>query len=265
VSAVSHEGSIDLALGEEVEVWVDILNTGQRAWSSTTKIAPTPRDVYSPLAHSSWESTTRVEGVSGSVSSNNTHRFSFTLKASEVGIFTQTFGLVEEGFTWFADTPYAGSPGDSEIPFTVNVSEGEEGGEPSDEGVNLPPVANAGEDRMLFVGETVYLDGSFSSDPDGDPISFSWTSINSLPFVLENAGTATPYFVASSVGEFELILSVGDGATTSLDRVAISVWEDAVVDDGKRSGCAVSNGSSPEELSLLLGGMLLVGLRRKRS
>ena len=265
VSAVSHEGSIDLALGEEVEVWVDILNTGQRAWSSTTKIAPTPRDVYSPLAHSSWASTVRVQDVSGSVSSNNTYRFSFTLKASEVGIFTQTFGLVEEGFTWFADTPYAGSPGDSEISFTVNVSEGEEAVEPSDEGVNLPPVANAGEDQVPFVGETVYLDGSFSSDPDGDPISFSWTSINSLPFVLEDAGTATPYFVASSVGEFELLLSVGDGATTSLDLVTISVREDAVVDDGKRSGCAVSNGSSTEDLSLLLGGLLLVGLRRKRS
>ena len=262
VVGISHSGPIELTVGEEVEVWVDVQNTGQRSWSSTTKLAPTPRDVDSSLAHSSWDATTRVEGVSGSVPTGATYRYSFWLQAAEAGTITQTFGLVEEGFTWFADTPFAGLPSDSDISFTVNIS-GEPSTEPSTEEVNLPPIADAGIDRSVLVGDIVDLDGSWSSDPDGDPVSFSWTSINPLPFTIEDADTATPYFIANSIGEFELILSVSDGQTSALDRVKISV-QDNSIDDGKTSGCSVSGFPTQELLSVFLGSVLLVGSRRKR-
>ena len=43
------------------------------------------------------------------------------------------------------------------------------------EGVNHPPVANAGESRAVGVGSAVVLDATASTDPDGDALAFAWS------------------------------------------------------------------------------------------
>ena len=39
---------------------------------------------------------------------------------------------------------------------------------------NTPPVANAGTDQIGAIGQTVHLDGTASSDVDGDPLTYQW-------------------------------------------------------------------------------------------
>ena len=78
---------------------------------------------------------------------------------------------------------------------------------------NVPPVANAGANQNVIVGSTVALDGSKSSDADGDPIAYSW-SITSVPFgsgaTLIAAKSLSPTFVADVAGTYVLQLIVSD-------------------------------------------------------
>ncbi|HLJ17642.1 MAG TPA: PKD domain-containing protein, partial [Bryobacteraceae bacterium] len=43
------------------------------------------------------------------------------------------------------------------------------------------PVANAGPDQVVSVGQTVQLDGSGSFDPNGTIVQYSWTYAGSVP------------------------------------------------------------------------------------
>jgi hypothetical protein len=45
---------------------------------------------------------------------------------------------------------------------------------------NSRPVANAGQDMTVFLGDTVQLDGTQSRDADNDPLTFRW-SLTFLP------------------------------------------------------------------------------------
>jgi hypothetical protein len=90
-----------------------------------------------------------------------------------------------------------------------------------------PPVANAGVDQSVNEEQLVTLDGSGSSDPDGDTLSYSWAQVSGPPVVLSDPTAPKPTFTAPFVmlgGEtltFELTVTAnGD---TDTDTVGISV------------------------------------------
>ncbi|RME29209.1 MAG: hypothetical protein D6806_01720, partial [Deltaproteobacteria bacterium] len=96
-------------------------------------------------------------------------------------------------------------------------------------GQNNPPVADAGPDRQVEVGQTVTLDGSSSSDPDGDQLSYAW-SFDSIPqgssARLSGADTATPSFQADVEGQYVVKLVVSDGQVDSQpDTVTITATQ----------------------------------------
>jgi Tol biopolymer transport system component len=85
---------------------------------------------------------------------------------------------------------------------------------------NQAPVAAAGAAQTVAEGALVTLDGTASSDPDGQPLSFAWTQTGGPVVALGGAATATPSFVAPELaGGTPLVLTfqlvVSDGAAAS--------------------------------------------------
>ena len=93
---------------------------------------------------------------------------------------------------------------------------------------NQKPTADAGSDQTVNEGDSVSLDGSGSSDPDGTIDSYSWTQTAGTAVTLSGADSATPSFTAPDVGAdgdtltFELTVTDNDGATAT-DTVNVAV------------------------------------------
>ena len=79
-------------------------------------------------------------------------------------------------------------------------------------GPNLPPVALAGEDQSVDKRETITLDGSNSSDPEGRPLSFTWRQIEGTQVALSDPEIARPTFSTLDPGNYAFELVVHDGA-----------------------------------------------------
>ena len=100
---------------------------------------------------------------------------------------------------------------------------------------NSPPVADAGADQLVFVGETATLNGSESSDIDGDTLNFLWTLI-SVPdgsgAALSDPSAVNPTIDIDLPGAYEVRLVVNDGITDSApDTVTIATDNSAPVAD----------------------------------
>lgn len=85
---------------------------------------------------------------------------------------------------------------------------------------NQPPLANAGEDQTNNFGQITFFDGSLSTDPDGDELSYFWDFGDNNSDI---GVTTTHQYLAT--GTYQVILTVTDGELEDSDELIVNVIE----------------------------------------
>src|SRR5262249_59047333 len=114
--------------------------------------------------------------------------------------------------------------------------------------LNPPPVANAGPAQSAHVGDTVQLDGSGSSDADGNTLTYLW-SLTARPAgstaTLSDPTSVQPSFTLDKAGTYVAQLVVNDGiassapATVTISTLNTAPGANAGPDQGAHVGATV--------------------------
>lgn len=115
---------------------------------------------------------------------------------------------------------------------------------------NTAPQANAGRDRYVSVGSSVVLDGTNSSDPNQDSLSYAWTLVSKpsgSTATLQNSASARPSVTHDVAGAFVIQLVVSDGIVNSAaDTVRITAAAE---------GTPIGGSGNPGDLTELAGSL----------
>lgn len=94
---------------------------------------------------------------------------------------------------------------------------------------NLAPTANAGPAQSATLGQVINLDGSYSMDPEAQPLTYYWTAV-SLPSnstaQLSDNSAVSPSFTVDAVGSYVFQLIVSDGVLTSAPATVVITDKD---------------------------------------
>jgi hypothetical protein len=88
---------------------------------------------------------------------------------------------------------------------------------------NTAPVANAGPDIVLAPTK-VTLNGTGSTDADGQPVNYLWTQTGGpVGVTLSSVSVARPSFLATTAGMYQFQLEVTDNLASSFDTVNVQI------------------------------------------
>jgi len=146
--------------------------------------------------------------------------------------WTQTQGASVQMYGMLTSKPTFTPTVSGVLEFKVVVSDGQAASEDmvtvTVESINRVPVAEAGEAQTLTLpmtfGGKIILDGSLSSDPDGDTLTFIWSQLSGPGVSLTGANTVNPSFTPTVAGTYVFELKASDGKDMSTaDTVTITV------------------------------------------
>jgi len=86
---------------------------------------------------------------------------------------------------------------------------------------NRAPLAVAGVSKTVAPGSTVRLDGTASSDPDGDNLAFEWAQIAGDPVTISDPTAQEPVFTAPDVDGEVLAFSLVARDASTVSRPSI--------------------------------------------
>lgn len=196
MSTVSIEANepptADAGANQLIHVGLNVLLDGAGSFDDITATADL---IYS------WSFSARPTGSSASLNNANTSNPSFV--ADVLGAFEIELVVEDEA-------------GNLSSPDIVQVSS-----------LNSAPEADAGEDQVIILTTTAFLDGNNSLDADGDLLIFSW-QVKSKPAngnaFLIGPTTSSPSITPDLAGAYELELTVNDGfADSTPDSVSVTV------------------------------------------
>jgi len=89
---------------------------------------------------------------------------------------------------------------------------------------NGPPVVEAGPNLSYSIDAALFLDGSATTDPDDDALSFHWELISgSGAIAIEDSASVQTRFTATAAGSYRFRLTVTDGIYSVTDEVTIGI------------------------------------------
>ena len=193
--------------------------------SSITNPVPPPAANQAPVANAGLDQTVN-EGTAvtldGSGSSDpDGDLVTYEWKEGEVELattkrFTKSDFTVGSHTIILTVTDSSGTKSTDSVVVTVNATP------PPPPPENIPPVADAGIDQWVIVGDTVILDGSGSTDADGDIVAYEWKMGE---VGLEDDNVSTFFFTSEfGAGSYIFTLTVTDDkGATATDDVNITV------------------------------------------
>ena len=95
-------------------------------------------------------------------------------------------------------------------------------------GPNTAPIANAGADRSVTSGDSVFLSGGASNDPGGAVVGYAWTQTSGPAVVLVGNSTeqlrfAAPVVASAATLTFSLVVTDNVGLQSAPDSITVTV------------------------------------------